>query len=105
MVQIGSGAERGQNDYKLSRYACYLITQNGDSRKKVIAFAQTYFAVQKSSSFTSCFKNGSNLATPFRQNCLLTNIGIHFYFITGSVLVKGHQFISLYLNHLVHHIS
>ena len=46
MVQIGSGAERKQQDYKLSRYACYLIAQNGDSRKKVIALAQTYFAVQ-----------------------------------------------------------
>ena len=46
MVQIGSGAYREQNDYKLTRYACYLIAQNGDSRKKVIALAQTYFAVQ-----------------------------------------------------------
>ena len=46
MVQIGSGAERKQQDYKLSRYACYLIAQNGDSRKKVIALAQTYFAIQ-----------------------------------------------------------
>ena len=46
MVQIGSGAERKQKDYKLTRYACYLIAQNGDSRKKVIATAQTYFAVQ-----------------------------------------------------------
>ena len=46
MVQIGSGAKRKQKDYKLSRYACYLIAQNGDSRKKVIALAQTYFAVQ-----------------------------------------------------------
>ena len=46
MVQIGSGAERKQQDYELSRYACYLIAQNGDSRKKVIALAQTYFAVQ-----------------------------------------------------------
>ena len=46
MVQIGSGAYREQIDYKLTRYACYLITQNGDSRKKVIALAQTYFAVQ-----------------------------------------------------------
>ena len=46
MVQIGSGAKRKQQDYKLTRYACYLIAQNGDSRKKVIAFAQTYFAVQ-----------------------------------------------------------
>ena len=46
MVQIGSGAKRSQIDYKLSRYACYLIAQNGDSRKKVIALAQTYFAIQ-----------------------------------------------------------
>ena len=46
MVQIGSGAKRKQQDYKLTRYACYLIVQNGDSRKKVIALAQTYFAVQ-----------------------------------------------------------
>ena len=46
MVQIGSGAYREQVDYKLTRYACYLIAQNGDNRKKVIALAQTYFAVQ-----------------------------------------------------------
>ena len=46
MVQIGSGAYREQTDYKLTRYACYLIAQNGDSRKEVIAFAQTYFAIQ-----------------------------------------------------------
>lgn len=46
MVQIGSGAYREQIDYKLTRYACYMIAQNGDSRKKVIALAQTYFAIQ-----------------------------------------------------------
>ena len=46
MVQIGLGAYREQIDYKLTRYACYLIAQNGDSRKKVIALAQTYFAIQ-----------------------------------------------------------
>ena len=46
MFKAGNGAEREQQDYKLSRYACYLIAQNGDSRKRVIALAQTYFAVQ-----------------------------------------------------------
>ena len=42
----GKGKEELIEDYKLTRYACYLIAQNGDSRKKVIALAQTYFAVQ-----------------------------------------------------------
>lgn len=46
MVAIGSGAKREQIDYELSRYACYLIVQNGDPRKKVIALGQTYFAIQ-----------------------------------------------------------
>ncbi|MFZ4769894.1 MAG: DNA damage-inducible protein D [Ferruginibacter sp.] len=46
MVQIGSGSERQIEDIALTRYACYLIAQNGDSTKSEIAFAQTYFAVQ-----------------------------------------------------------
>ncbi len=46
MVNTGSGAEREVDDYALSRYACYLIVQNGDPRKNVIALGQTYFAVK-----------------------------------------------------------
>lgn len=46
MVDIGSGAERGIDDIALTRYACYLIAQNGDPSKDQIAFAQTYFALQ-----------------------------------------------------------
>lgn len=46
MVQIGSDTKREIDDIKLTRYACYLIAQNGDPRKESIAFAQSYFAVQ-----------------------------------------------------------
>ena len=46
MVTIGSGAQRKVKDYMLTRYACYLVAQNGDPRKEEIAFAQSYFAVQ-----------------------------------------------------------
>ena len=46
MISTGKGAQRSIKDYMLTRYACYLIAQNGDVRKDEIAFAQSYFAVQ-----------------------------------------------------------
>ncbi len=46
MVDLGSGSQREVDDLLLTHYACYLIAQNGDSKKQEIAFAQTYFAIQ-----------------------------------------------------------
>ena len=46
MIELGKGALRRVDNIKLTRYACYLTAQNGDARKKPIAFAQTYFAIQ-----------------------------------------------------------
>lgn len=46
MVAIGSGSERKVEDIQLTRYACYLVAQNGDPKKEIIAFAQSYFATQ-----------------------------------------------------------
>ena len=64
----GKGKQELIEDYKLTRYACYLIAQNGDSRKKVIALAQTYFAIQTRKQEIS-----------EKEYCLLTEDDKRFY--------------------------
>lgn len=46
MVNLGSGSQREIGDIMLTRFACYLVAQNGDPKKEAIAFAQNYFAIQ-----------------------------------------------------------
>jgi DNA-damage-inducible protein D len=74
MVKIGSGAERPFEDgVKLSRYACYLIVQNADSSKEVVALGQTYFAIQTRIQEISQLKEFNSLTTEDEKRLFLRN--------------------------------
>ena len=71
MVPIGSGAERPMPSYKLSRYACYLIVQNADPSKEVVALGQTYFAVQTRLQEIRQMEEYNRLSTEDENDCSL----------------------------------
>ncbi len=73
MVPIGSGAEREIPSYKLSRYACYLIVQNADPGKEVVALGQTYFAVQTRLQEIQQMDEYSRLSTEDEKRLFLCN--------------------------------
>ena len=84
MVEIGSGAKREKMDYELSRYACYLIVQNGDPRKEVIALGQTYFAIQTRRARLRCQQHAHSRRQPARAES--DGIGIRR---TGEIIVNS----------------
>jgi DNA-damage-inducible protein D len=71
MVKIGSGSERETLDFELSRYACYLIVQNADPTKEVVALGQTYFAVQTRKQEIAEMKEYQNLGSDDEKRLFL----------------------------------
>lgn len=87
MVNIGSGVEREIDDYELSRYACYLIVQNGDSRKKVIALGQTYFAVKTRQQ--ELIENYDDLTEDKKRLAIRTEMIIHNKSLADAAKMAG----------------
>lgn len=73
MVEIGSGSKREISDVKLSRYACYLIVQNSDPSKEVVALGQTYFATQTRLAELQSLDEYNNLTTEDEKRLYLRN--------------------------------
>ncbi|MDM1514602.1 DNA damage-inducible protein D, partial [Myroides odoratimimus] len=73
MVSIGSGAVREMPSYKLSRYACYLVVQNADPSKEIVAQGQTYFAVQTRIQEIRQMDEYANLSTEDERRLFLRN--------------------------------
>ena len=86
-VNIGSGVEREIDDYELSRYACYLIVQNGDSRKKVIALGQTYFAVKTRQQ--ELIENYDDLTEDKKRLAIRTEMIIHNKSLADAAKMAG----------------
>jgi len=89
MVGIGSGAQRQVGDTRLSRYACYLIVQNADSSKPVIANGQTYFAIQTRRQELTDEKRFAQLSEDERRLLLREELTFHNKALTAAAKDAG----------------
>lgn len=89
MVEIGSKARREVEEFRLSRYACYLIVQNGDPSKPVIAHGQTYFAVQTRRQELRDEKSFAKLTEDERRLMLRSELAIHNKALTAAAKDAG----------------
>jgi DNA-damage-inducible protein D len=89
MVDIGSGAKREISDVKLSRYACYLVVQNGDPSKPVIANGQSYFAIQTRRQELSDNKTFSALSEDERRMMLRNELSEHNKALVAAAKQSG----------------
>ena len=89
MVEIGSGAKRRIGDIRLSRYGCYLIVQNGDSSKSVIANGQTYFALQTRRQELSDRESGAQLGEDEQRLMLRGELARHNKDLAASAQQAG----------------
>lgn len=89
MVEIGSKARREVEEFRLSRYACYLIVQNGDPSKPVIAHGQTYFAVQTRRQELRDEKSFAQLTEDERRLMLRSELALHNKALTAAAKDAG----------------
>ncbi len=89
MVTIGSGAKRSVDDIRLSRYACYLIVQNGDPSKPVIANGQTYFAIQTRRQELADDANFSRLSEDEKRLAIRNELAAHNKYLAAAAKGAG----------------
>ena len=89
MVDIGSGAKRQVEDVRLSRYGCYLIVQNGDPTKSVIAIGQTYFAIQTRRQELADDEQFARLTEEEKRLAIRNELSQHNKYLAAAAKEKG----------------